>query len=55
VGVVVVPQLLFFSVLFAVLVGFFAFMALASASYLSFLVIASLAPVAVVWHGTFRV
>jgi len=55
VGVVVVPQLLFFSVLFTALVGFFAYMALASTSYLPFLVTTSLALVAVVWYETFRV
>lgn len=55
VGVMVVPQLLFFAVLFTALVGFFGFMALSSSSYLPFLVGSSIALVAVLWYETFRV
>lgn len=55
VGAAVVPQLLFFAVLFTALVGYFAFMTASSLSYLPFLVGSSLALVAVVWYETFRV
>lgn len=55
VGALVVPQLLFVSILFTVLVGYFAFMALNAASYLPFLVGSSLALIVVVWYETVRV
>lgn len=55
VGAVVVPQLLFFAVLFTALVGYFAFMTVSFPSYLPFLIGSSVALVAVVWYETFRV
>ena len=55
VGALVVPQLLFISVLFTALVGYFSFMALNAQSYLPFLVGSSLALIAVVWYETVRV
>lgn len=54
-GAMVVPQLLFVSVLFTALVTYFAFMAYRSASYLPLLVGSSLSLVAVVWYETARV
>ena len=55
VGAVVVPQLLFVSVLFTALVVYFSYMATSSSSYLPFLVGASLALVLVIWYETLRV
>lgn len=55
VGAVVVPQLLFFAILFSALVGYFAFMSLYSRTYVPFLVGSSVALVAVVWYETARV
>ncbi|MDG7008493.1 MAG: hypothetical protein JRN06_09680 [Nitrososphaerota archaeon] len=52
VGTLVVPQLLFISVLFTALLGYFSFMALNVASYLPFLVGSSLALIVVVWFET---
>ncbi len=55
VGTVVVPQLLFISVLFTVLVSYFSVMAYRSASYVPLLVASSAALVVVVWYETARV
>jgi hypothetical protein len=55
VGAVVVPQLLFLSILFTLLIGYFAFMTLRLPSYLPFFVGSSIALVAVVWYETARV
>ncbi|MDG7010387.1 MAG: hypothetical protein JRM71_06290 [Nitrososphaerota archaeon] len=55
VGTVVVPQLLFVSVLFTVLVSYFSVMTYRSASYVPLLVASSVALVAVVWYETTRV
>ena len=54
-GAFVVPQLLFFAILFSALIGFFAFMALAYPSYVPLLVSASVAMVLVLWYETIRV
>ena len=54
-GGFVVPQLFFFAILFTVLVGFFAVMALLYPSYVPFLAGASLAMVLVLWYETVRV
>ena len=54
VGAVVVPQLLFVSVLFTVVIVYFSYMAEASSSYVPFLLGASLALVLVVWYETAR-
>ncbi len=55
VGTVVVPQLLFVSVLFTILVSYFSVMTYRSASYIPLLVASSVALVAVVWYETTRV
>ncbi|MDG6954665.1 MAG: hypothetical protein JRN33_06775 [Nitrososphaerota archaeon] len=55
VGAVVVPQLLFVSVLFTLLVGYFSVMAYGSASYVPLLIVSSLSLMAVVWYETARV
>ena len=55
VGALVVPQLLFISVLFTALVGYFSLMAFSASSYLPFLVGSSLALIVVVWYETVRV
>jgi len=54
-GGLVVPQLLFFAILFTALIGFFAFMALSYASYVPLLAGASVAMVLVLWYETARV
>ncbi len=55
VGALVVPQLLFVSVLFTLLVGYFSVMSYASASYVPLLIASSIALVAVVWYESVRV
>lgn len=55
VGAVVVPQLLFFSVLFTALIAYFSYMAASSSAYLPFLVGTSLALIVVMWYETARV
>jgi hypothetical protein len=55
VGVLLVPQLLFFAVLFTPIVGYFAIMSLYSSAYVPFLALSSLCLVAVVWYQTVRV
>jgi hypothetical protein len=54
VGAVVVPQLLFLSVLFTLLAGYFSYMTVTSSSYLPFLIGSALALVAVLWYETAR-
>lgn len=54
-GAFVVPQLLFFAVVFTALIGFFAFMSLSYQSYVPLLVLASVAMVLVLWYETVRV
>jgi hypothetical protein len=55
VGTVVVPQLLFASVLFTLLIGYFSVMAYRSASYMPLLAASSVALVAMLWYETARV
>lgn len=55
VGVIVVPQLLFFAVLFSALVAYFSFMSYFSSSYLPFLIVSSAALVVILWYETLRV
>ena len=55
VGTMVVPQLLFFAVLFTILEGYFAFMTVSSAAYLPLLLGTSAVLVAVVWYETVKV
>ncbi len=55
VGGTLVPQLLFFAVLFTPIVGYFAFMSLYSSAYVPFLAFSSIFLVAVVWYQTLRV
>ncbi len=54
VGVAVVPQNLFFSALFTILVAFFSFEVIEGASYSVYLVGTSLAMVGVLWYETVR-
>lgn len=55
VGALLVPQLFFFSVLFTVVVSFFAVMSLSYSSYVPLLVATSLAMLVVLWYQTIRV
>jgi DNA-binding transcriptional ArsR family regulator len=55
VGVLLVPQLFFFAVLFTPIVGYFALMSHYSSAYVPFLAASSLCLVAVVWYQTLRV
>ena len=55
VGTVVVPQLLFFSVLFTALISYFSVMAYRSPSYVPLLVATSVALAAVLWYETAKV
>jgi DNA-binding transcriptional ArsR family regulator len=55
VGAVLVPQLLFFAILFTGVVGFFAFMSLTHPSYVPLLVGASVAMLGVLWYQTIRI
>jgi len=55
VGVLLVPQLLFFAVLFTPIIGYFALMSLHSSAFVPFLAAASLCLVAVVWYQTILV
>jgi hypothetical protein len=55
VGAVLVPQLFFFSILFTVVVGFFAVMSLNYSSYVPLLVVTSLAMLVVLWYQTIRI
>lgn len=54
VGAKVVPQLLFFAVLFTLLEGYFTYMTYASVVYLPFLAGSSAVLVVVVWYETFK-
>ena len=53
-GGVVVPQLLFFSIVFTLVIGFFAYMSLVYSAYVPLLVAASAAMIAVFWYETAR-
>jgi len=55
VGVVLVPQVLFFAVFFTPVIGYFALMAASSSAYVPFLAGSSLCLVAAVWYETVRV
>lgn len=55
VGAMVVPQLLFVSVLFTAIIVYFSYMAVYVPSYVPFLMWSSLALVGVVWYETARV
>ncbi|MDG6983113.1 MAG: hypothetical protein JRN28_00945 [Nitrososphaerota archaeon] len=54
-GGVVVPQLLFFAILFSVVIGFFAYMSLMYAAYVPLLVGAAAVMILVFWYETARV
>ncbi len=54
-GGVVVPQLLFFAILFSIVIGFFAYMSLAYAAYVPLLVAASATMILAFWYETARV
>lgn len=54
-GGVVVPQLLFFAILFSVVIVFFAYMSLLYSAYVPLLAAASVAMVLALWYETARV
>jgi len=54
VGTIIVPQLLFFSLLFTILTGYFAYRALFDFTYIRYLIVTAAAAVAVLWHETIR-
>ena len=54
-GGVVVPQLLFFAILFSTVIGFFAYMSLIYTAYVPLLVATSAVMVVVFWYETARV
>jgi hypothetical protein len=55
VGTVVFPQLFFFSILFTVVVGFFAVMSLFNAAFVPLLVAGSVVMIASFWYETMKV
>ncbi len=54
VGSAVVPQLFFFSLLFTILVGFFAYSAIYLPGFVPYLIGLSIAMIAVFWYETIR-
>lgn len=54
VGPRIVPQLLFFAVLFSALIGYFSYMSLSYPAYVPFLAGSALSLIAVVWYETAR-
>jgi hypothetical protein len=54
IGVNVVPQLLFISLLFTVLVGYFSYESLFSHNFVLFLIIASISLVLLLWYETVK-
>jgi hypothetical protein len=54
VGNTLVPQLFFFTVLFTLLIGFFSFKSLYSSDFTPYLVVSSIALVALLWYETLR-
>lgn len=55
IGAHLVPQLLFFAVLFTPVIGYFAIMALYNGAYVVFLAVASVALLGVLWFQTAKV
>jgi hypothetical protein len=55
IGTVVFPQLFFFSILFTLVIGFLAVMAIFTSSYVPLLAVASLALVGAFWYETVKV
>lgn len=55
VGTTVVPQLAFFAVLFSILIGYFAYQALASDAYVPLLAASAVGSALVLWYETLRV
>jgi len=54
VGTTIVPQLLFFAVLFTIVTGFFTYEVLVTPSFIVYLIAASLAMVLLLWYETVR-
>ncbi len=54
IGTSMVPQLFFLSLLFSILVGFFSFRSFYDPGYVLYLILASVATVALLWFETFR-
>ena len=54
IGVAVVPQLLFFALLFSILTAFFSYEALSASRFTVYLVVISIAMVGALWFQTFR-
>jgi len=54
VGTALVPQFLFFAILFTILIVFFSMEALFSSGFTIYLVVASLVVVALLWYESFR-
>jgi predicted DNA-binding transcriptional regulator len=54
VGKILVPQLLFFSVFFSILIVYLSLQSIVSQIYLPFLIVASLSCIAVLWYETLR-
>ena len=55
IGTVVFPQLFFFSILFTLVIGFLAFMAIFTSAYVPLLAAASVALVGAFWYETMKV
>jgi len=55
VGAVLIPQLLFLTVLFTPIVGYFAWMSTSNPSFVPFLSVAAVALVGVLWYEVFKV
>ncbi len=53
-GTAIVPQLSFFAILFSILIAFFSFEAWYLPSFTPYLIVVSVAAVAVLWYETFR-
>jgi len=54
IGTALVPQLLFFTVLFTILITFFSFQAINSPSFTIYLAMTSIATIIVLWYETLR-
>lgn len=54
IGTALVPQLLFFTVLFTILITFFSYQAINSPSFTIYLAVTSVATVIVLWYETLR-
>lgn len=55
IGNLIVPEILFFAVLFTVLISYFSYFSLHSATYIPFLIASSLACVLSLWYQTIKI